>query len=214
MSIALIIFIIWYYRDSLFSKNSRSQRMRIVAGEIKMSFSLKGDNAPQVPVKDFFLFSRGGVRSMRNVMNGNFNGVNVSIFDYSYYDRLISFTQTVILFVSPDLRVPHFSLVPLRPPAAALLNTLFFSNQAIEYDLHPGFSSEYKLVGQDEIELRKAITEELISYYENNIGLYTEGDDNQLIFYRLSKMVSSNNIREFFKEGCHVFKLLTGKELL
>ena len=188
--------------------------MRTVAGEIKMSFSPKGDNAPQVPIKDFFLFSLGAVRSMKNVMNRNFNGANVSIFDYNYYDRFTSFTQTVILFVSPDLQIPHFSLVPRRPPAAARLNTYSPRNQAVEYDLLPGFSDEYELVGQDENELRKVITEELISYYENNIGLYTEGDGDQVIFYRLSEIVSPSNIREFFKEGCHVFKLLTGKELL
>ena len=87
-----------------------------MAGEIKMSFSLKGDNAPQVPVKDFFLFSLGVVRSMRNVMNGNFNGVNVSIFDYSYYDRLISFTQTVILLcINHCIYPPEYTQLCLFP---------------------------------------------------------------------------------------------------
>ncbi len=100
--------------------------------------------------------------------------------------------QITILQVSEtELYVPDFALEP-----EGLFSVLFegVSGKDIDFDSHPVFSKKYYLRGQNEDQVRKFFTEDIIQFLENREEMHIECHRNRLIFYKKRALLESSEI--------------------
>jgi hypothetical protein len=142
------------------------------------------------------------------VLLGVSKDLEVKVFDVGYTtggeENSNYCVQTVICFRSPELDLPAFCL---RPKSVFHRIATLFGYQDIGVDGHALFSKTYLLRGRDEAGVRKLFTDDVLSYYERSTSLFTEGNGNQLMFYRWAKRVDPDQIRFFVQEGFEVLSL-------
>jgi hypothetical protein len=146
----------------------RRQDLELVARQLKLNFSPKGDNSigPMLSNLEFFMY--GERCDVSNLMRGQIkrNGkpVTVAIFDYSYTickSRSTEFSlnedsvsiesnsdtehfgQTVLVFYDESLDLPGFSL---RPEHLWDKLANFMGYEDINFDRFPDFSKGYRLL--------------------------------------------------------------------
>ena len=146
------------------------------------------------------------------MLHGVTEHVDVAIFGYEYMTRVGQHTSTakqnVIYFRSPALNLPEFALRPEN-----LFDKIgdVFGGQDIDFESHPKFSKSYSLRGSDEQKVRETFTDEVLSFFENQTGISTEGGGDQLIFYRAGKRIDPDQVSSFKQEGFRVFELFKQK---
>jgi len=179
-SIALIVF--FYNRKK---ERERTEAMRAVANFLQWNFT---EIAPwnMIANLDYFtLFNQGHSKQIKNFMYGEANGVKAAMFDYIYVtgsgkNRTTHF-QTVTYLESANLRSPYFSL---RPEGFFTKLMTAFGYQDIDFGQRPEFSKEYLLRGQDELAIRQAFNDQLLSFFETYQGTSVDAGNNQLFVYR------------------------------
>ena len=191
-------------------KKKRAEAMERVAGELEFSYIKEGDSQMVSSLGRFYLFSKGRRKRVDNLLHGQFEGMDVSIFDYRYTigggKHSHTHRQTVMIFQSGSLKLPEFFLRPenlFHKIGGAL------GYQDIDFDGYEKFSKNYLLRGKDEQAVRETFNESILSYYEFNGGLSTEGDADTIIIYRASKKVSPEEIKTFYDMGYDIFNLFT-----
>ena len=137
--------------------------------------------------------------------------VDVAIFGYEYTVQIQhahTFRQNVIYFRSPALNLPQFALRPEN-----LFDKIghVFGGQDIDFDHRPKFSKSYLVRGSDEQKIRETFTDEVLSFFENQTGISTEGGGDQLIFYRAGRRIDPDQVSSFKQEGFRVFELFKQK---
>ena len=180
LSIALIVF--FYNRRK---ERERTEAMRAVANFLKWNFV---DLAPwnMVPNLDSFtLVSQGHSKQIKNFMYGEANGVKAAMFDYIYVigsgrNRTTHF-QSVTYLEPANLRSPYFSL---RPEGFFTKLLSAFGYQDIDFGQRPEFSKKYLLRGQDEMAIRQAFNDQLLSFFETYQGTSVDAGNNQLFVFR------------------------------
>ncbi len=194
-------------------EKKRTEALGKAAEELGFDFLPKGDGRFLSELGGFHLFSQGHSRYLYNLMRGEANGMEVSIFDYRYTigagKHQHTYNQTVVCFVVPDADLPQFSL---RPENIWHKIGQLFGYQDINFDSHPVFSRNYLLRGADEAGIRDLFTDDVLEFYEKRTGLSTEGTDDLLLFYRHAKRVEPNNVHGFLEDGFKVMALFTPPE--
>jgi hypothetical protein len=112
--------------------------------------------------------------------------------------------QTVLAIESDKLRLTRFVL---RPENIFDKIGSVFGKKDINFETAPVFSKRYILRGNNEESIRSLFNEGLLQYYEQHLGLSTEGDGTKLIYYRTSKRVPPDKIQFFLQEGYDLFNL-------
>jgi hypothetical protein len=160
-------------------------------------------NFSMIPnMESYNLFSIGHSKEIQNMLYGEIDGGRAAVFDYFYAvghgKNRSSYRQTVAYFQSNNLRLPFFSLRPEN-----VLHKLFgaFGYQDIDFAQRPEFSKRYLLRGQDEQNIRNVFSDRILSFYETNQRLSTDGGGNQLFFFQENIAVSPENIRQFVEWG-------------
>jgi hypothetical protein len=150
----------------------------------------------------FNLFNQGHSKSISNMIYGQMNGAKVALFDYRYTvgsgKNSHTYYQSVLYFESPRLQLPMFTISP-ENFMHRIISALGY--QDIDFGHRPEFSKRYLLRGQDELAIRNAFTDHIISFYEANQGLHTEGGGNQLFLYRLSHRVPPEQASQYVQWG-------------
>jgi hypothetical protein len=170
----------------------RTNDLAAVAGKLRMDFFPAGNSsiAPMLCNLEFFMY--GSHCKVKNLMRGNINRngktVSVAIFDYEYTicpyrntefsfnDGSISVgsnsnsesfyhSQTVLVFYDESLDIPSFSLRPehLWDKLANLVGC-----QDINFENFPTFSKRYRLLTNQEADVRNLFQSNLINFYESN----------------------------------------------
>ncbi len=179
-SIALIVF--FYNRKK---ERERTEAIRAVANSLRWNF------ANVVPwnmisnLDSFTLFSQGHSKQIKNFMYGEANGVKAAMFDYIYVvgsgkNRTTHF-QSVVYLEPGNLRAPYFSL---RPEGFFTKLLTAFGYQDIDFGQRPEFSKRYLLRGQDEMAIRQAFNDQLLSFFETYQGTSVDAGNNQLFVFR------------------------------
>lgn len=191
----------------------RKRELKEVADSLGFSFSdefLDEDDDLLKSLSQLNLFSQSKSQSAWNIMQGHANGIAVTIMDHRYSSSgsgspgRVS-EQTVIVFQSDQLRLPSFTL---RPEDLALkMSTALLGYTDINFDSHPEFSKQYHLNGCDEEAIRGVFGEAALSYYQEHSNFSTDGHRDQLVFCRLSRTVSAQDIRSFLDQGFEVLRL-------
>jgi hypothetical protein len=182
--IALIVGIFIYTSKK---EKERTLAMQQVAQQMRWAFAPTAQ-LNMIPHTGYFnLFNQGHSKNIRNMIYGEINGVKAAIFDYRYTvghgKHSHTYNQSVMYFETPRLQLPMFTLSP-ENFMHKFISALGY--QDIDFGNRPEFSKKYLLRGQDEQSIRNTFSDRLLSFYEANQGLHTEGGGNQLFVYRLS----------------------------
>ncbi len=100
--------------------------------------------------------------------------------------------------------LPNFTL---RPENLFHKIGQVFGYQDIDFEAHPEFSKRYLLRAENESEVRRTFSTDVLSFYESDQKLSTEAAARQLIHYRAAKRVPPDEIAEFIKQGVRVLTL-------
>ena len=188
----------------------RTQQIRAIAPMLGWQFV---ESAPfnWIPnLEKFSLFNSGHSKSIRNMLYGEANGVKAALFDYEYVTgsgkNRATHYQSVAYFEPRDLSVPVFSL---RPENALHKFASVLGYQDIDFGNRPLFSSKYLLRGTDEQGIRNTFTEALLTFYESNQGLATDGGGNQLFVFRPGRRAAPHESQGFINSALQLTNLLT-----
>ena len=178
----VFLFVYLYQRKK---ERERTEAMRSVANFLQWNFV---DVAPWnmiANLDNFTLFNHGHSKQVKNFMYGEANGVKAAMFDYIYVtgsgkNRATHF-QTVTYLEPANLRTPYFSL---RPEGFFTKIMSAFGYQDIDFGQRPEFSNKYLLRGQDEMAIRQAFNDQLLSFFETYQGTSVDAGNNQLFVFR------------------------------
>jgi hypothetical protein len=202
----LVIGIFLYKRKR---ERERTEQLKATAPSLGWEFV---ETAPfnWIPNLDkFSLFNSGHDKSIRNMLYGEANGVKAALFDYTYVvgsgKNRTTYYQSVAYFEPRDLSIPFFSL---RPETAFHKLATVFGYQDIDFGNRPLFSSKYLLRGPDEQAIRNTFTDALLTFYETNQGLATDGGGNQLFVFRSGQRAAPHELQAFLNSVLPLTNLL------
>ncbi len=160
------------------------------------------DGVPELPL--FIIRSRRGVA---NLLEGEYEGLSVHIFDFTYFSSIgtnpAPTSQTVVMMRSPQLRLPDFAL---QPEGVFDKIEAAVGFQDVDFDSHPEFSKRYRLCGHDEEAIRAAFGPGILSGLESTWGLHVEGSGDTMIVYRPRQNLSADAIPAFLAQGVWLAK--------
>ncbi|HEX8748153.1 MAG TPA: hypothetical protein VF717_13345 [Pyrinomonadaceae bacterium] len=197
--IGIIVAIIIYNNKK---EKERTLAMEQVARQMGWAFAPVAQLA-MIPHSGYFnLFNTGHSKSIKNMIYGQINGAKAAIFDYRYTvghgKNSHTYTQSVLYFESPKLQLPMFTLSP-ENFMHKFISALGY--QDIDFAQRPDFSKKYLLRGQDEQAIRRTFQDNILSFYEANQGLHTEGGGSQLFVYRLSNRAQPQQVGQYLQWG-------------
>lgn len=197
-----IIFAVYWH------EKRRTERFQAVCLQLGLAFSPKGDDTLLDRLSKFHLFSQGRARKIKNMLHGETPEAEVAVFGYRYTTgsgkNSSTWSQTVMYFRSPSLTLPQFAL---RPENLFHRIGQVFGYKDIDFDSHAAFSKRYLLRATDEAAVRGVFADHVLSHFEAQQEVSTEGGGDQLIFYRSTKRIDPDRVRPFMEEGFRVFNL-------
>lgn len=194
----------WLYKGILGRK--RAQALRDVAQQLGLSFEgedwPRGSRAPQLETP---LFEGKSNQQIRNIMNGDREGLAVSFFDYSYGGGRSRREQTLAAF-SQEGWLPSFELGPhriLRGMADAILH------REVRFESNPDFSNRFRLASVDPAKALELFTPGMLSFFETldpkSVWGF-EGYGRTLVIYRKRKKIRPRDFRLFVEETTRIAK--------
>jgi len=202
-SIAVVAMVIVLVRRY---ERQRTEAMHALADELGLEFIPEEVPELMESIGHLHLFNIGHGRTMKNVIVGNANDIDLAIFGYQYTtgggQSQQTISQTVMSFRSPKLNLPDFEL---RPESVFHKIGKVLGYQDIDFASHPDFSKQYLLRGPDEDAVRAMFTPELLSFFESQEKVSAEASGNLLLFYRAGKRLNPEKIRTFMEEGFAIF---------
>ncbi len=143
------------------------------------------------------LGNRGRSQQIAHVMEGDFRGHKICLFDFKYVTgsgkRRSTHRQTVLITPAPA-GLPSFQL---RPENVFHKIGKAFGYQDIDFSSHPTFSKRYLLRGNDEKAIRQAFTSPVMSRLEQVKCLCMESTHNQLIIWHDDRRQKITNLENF-----------------
>lgn len=200
----LILFLVMFFEEK------RSKSMQVFAESLECSFIKKGPESFITRMEKFPLFTRGRSKRIRNLIEGQANGMNVKMLDYYFTvgsgRSSSTYSQTVLFFQSESLHIARFLI---RPESVLDKVGSFFGGQDIDFDEFPQFSNMYVLQSEDEAACRSLFSEDLVRFFEANKGLcvQTAGDGFVLFCSKVKK--SPKEMSAFLEKGfelCGLFR--------
>ena len=172
---------IYFYRY----EKQRTEKLKKISELMGLAFYPKGDQSLIDRLSEFHLFSQGYSGKIKNMLHGQIQQAEIAIFGYQYKIRgsrssPATLRQTVIYFHSSSLNLPRFAL---RPEQLFHKIGQVIGYQDVDFESHPMFLQRYLLRAYDEKGVRRVFTDQVLSYFEQQRGVSTEGDGEQLIFY-------------------------------
>jgi len=199
--------------SKFFSGESETDKLQRISEDLGLTYVPKANLTSLVPVDEFRLFSHPDrIPYAYYVMYGDFEDYSMAIFNYSYMeDRTAERTgkqqigQTVALFSSKSHNFPRFCMDPgilIYKPLEIIKGLV-----TVEFEKHKSFSKWYVVEGEDENEIRKLFTEEMLNYFSKNTGFSIEASENKLVVYWDNGRLDPEYIPLFFKQARTIFSL-------
>lgn len=194
---------------SILSEKKRSKNLTALAERLHMDYTNKPDQTELAAYALFELFSRGRSKKMAHLMTRSSNDLRTSCFDYRYTTgsgkNSSTHRQSVVAVYNPAAPLPTFILQPEN-----VFHRIAdkFNDQDIDFDAHPEFSKMFLLKGEDEAEIRKLFSDQVVRRLEQFKGLCIETRGDQIIFYKRSKRCSVKNIEQFIADALTCYGML------
>jgi hypothetical protein len=203
--VALVVFSILYAKKKA---AERTRAMQQAAAMLGWAFSAEASFEMIPGLERHRLFSQGHSKKTYNMMYGMVDGARAAIFDYTYTvghgKHQQTFNQSVVYFQSERLSLPFFSLRP-EGLGHKLISALGY--QDIDFGNRPLFSSKYLLRGEDEQAIRQTFHDAVLTYYENNLKLCTDGGGNEIFFYQQQRRIDPMSARSYLDWGLNMLRL-------
>lgn len=190
-------------------EKKRTQALQQVAHGLGFEFFPDGNPEYFASVTRLELFSRGYEKKLWNLLRGTSRSFEVGIFDYSYAKgtgkHKSAWKQTVICLQSPALKLPDFILSP-----KSFWNMIgaIFGHTEIELAGHPLFSKLYALRGSDPETIERTFTDATLAFFEEHLGLSSQGANDRLLLYKTSKRVKPDEIAALLEDGLNLLSLM------
>jgi len=205
--LAAAVFMVMLYAGYVYGKK-RGDALREFARRRNLTFSASADIDIAREFPAFHLFLQGTGKTVRNLIAGETDGVRLMLFDYQYRtgtgQASATHDQTVLLMQSGRLGLPPFQLYPEN-----IIHRLLavFGKQDIKFQSRPEFSKSYVLTGDAGDEIRKAFSDQALSYFTRHKGLVVEGNGRDILLYRFNTLSGPDRIQSFFTEGMEILRL-------
>lgn len=181
----------------------------------QLGLEYREQGSPDIPdLNRFGLFQRGRSRTTFNILKGNVEGVRVAVFDYKFVTgsgkSTTTHKQTVCAIFNDQLNLPAFEMHP--EGFWQKLGSLF-GQQDIDFTENEAFSRCYVLRGKDEAGIRAVFNADVLAFFETRPGLYVEGHQDTLIFFRAERRLKVREIQDFLLNGIRGLVVFTaGKQ--
>ena len=217
--VVLIVIIATWIRNLI--TRSRTVKLRKQAQLLGFRFAEEGDLTLIHRSGPFLLFALGDNRGIRNLMEGEIDGIDVAVFDFRYSVSLSpryaeNWWQTVVLLSTSSLDMPTFSMLPEVTHDAItdrvedpMMQERLLGMASLRFDDHPEFNERYRLQGMDRAEIKALFNDEVVGYFEGREDVSVEGDGTNLIFYRFNEPIPPEEIEVFIQKAvrsCRIFE--------
>ena len=204
--IFLIVIIVFLVNRSA---KKRTENFRNAAMVVGLNFVEKAPNDFLLKFSGFKLFNDGYSKKAKNLIEGEESGIKFSIFDYQYTVGMgknsRTYSQSVYFAQSDNINLPTFSLGP-ESFFHKIGNIIGYKD--IDFDIHPIFSKNYLLKGEDETAIRNAFSENVLQFFENKKKKYcVEANGNKLVIYNRSETIKPVDLIAFKDEMIKIVRL-------
>ena len=190
----------------------RSGQMKDIAKQLGLSYERKDEFGLINLLKDFKLFSRGRQKTITNIIGkkSDLFEIDYRVFDYKYTIQAgknsRTFRQTVFFVQSKKLGLPQFFMEPER-----LFRKIgkYLGMEDIDFEAYPQFSDQYWLEGEDEWQIRNAMSDEVLHFFTIEKDWSLEGINYFMVFYKKNTILPTENLASFYERGKHIVKLFS-----
>jgi hypothetical protein len=197
----------WFVVSVLLSILRARKRFKNIAAEAqKLGFRYQewsGTDAAHAPRFETQLFQGGWGFGFRNIMTGNYAGLDAQVFDFSRTSggasQSTSTSQTVAVY-KQNVNLPVFLVGP-GGLAGKLIDA--FEHQNVDLHSSGDFSRHYAVRGPDKDRIRSLFNDRLIAFIErldSSKQWHIEGARNTLVIYRYNRRVKPMEFRDFLEE--------------
>tara|TARA_Y100001934_G_scaffold262471_1_gene336979 strand:- start:529 stop:1290 length:762 start_codon:yes stop_codon:yes gene_type:complete len=202
------------------SDRQRTKKLSNLAEQMRMKFSKRGNNKLSGALSGLDLGN--AATATENVLHGDSGQLGyedkfqVWVADYMQQSgKKKILRQTVILFRSPELSLPQFSMRP-ENLANKIAFRFYHGYQDIDFEYHrvgAEFSKKYLLGGAVESKVRTLFTDKVLTFFTTHPDkLCVAGLGGKLILYRPAQSIKPENIAAFMEEGLEVFRLFAKQD--
>lgn len=196
----------------------RSRQLKNVAYELELQYIPEATEILLPFLLDFKLFDRGKSKRIRNVLYQEHPMLEFRLHIFDYHFRMGSgntqhdYKQTVFFLRSKKLGLPQFWMKPEQ--FFHKVGEFLRLTSDIDFEEHPDFSKQYRLKSTDEDYLRATMDDDILHFFTINKSWCLEGVNYYLVFYKNDKLISPDEIVDFYQKGLHLAKLLEAEDPL
>jgi hypothetical protein len=207
--VGIVAFIVAIFAVIIYFDRKRSAKLEAAAKALGFAFRRKPLPQDQTLVAGSALQAMGHGHRVRNIIEvPEREGARCTLFDFTYVvghgKNSKTYTQTVARVESPKLNLPAFQL---RPEGVLLKIAQSLGLRDFDFQEWPVFSKMYQLRGQDEAAVRAVFTPPILSYCEQNRGLWMSANGQFLWVHRERRRVKADEIAAFLASSLEVATL-------
>lgn len=87
----------------------------------------------------------------------------------------------------------------------------FTGYKDVDFDMYPGFSNKFLIMGNNEAEIRAFFTDEIIRFFENHQIYHLESNGEALVIFDKIKLARTDETIAFIEYGKELATLLDGE---
>jgi len=202
--------------NSAIKLSSRQTRLQNLAREKDYTFRHQVDWNTNY-LKQFHFFEIRPLDRKSNCLCGTFSDLDVSweIADVIFNEGA-AFTAetfgTTLMVLKLNKRIPVFTIEKEGLVDKLVDRVMAFSGyKDIDFEMYPGFSSKFLLMGNDETEIRSFFTPKLIQFFESHQIYHVESNGEAIIIFDKIKLARTDETLAFIEYGKELVELLEGE---
>jgi hypothetical protein len=198
------------FRKAREAKAKRQAELSDLAATLGLEINPRHEEFHTAHLAEFHLFKQGSVAGIKSILSGTKKQVDIALIDFIFTtgsgENRSTHRQSVIYLASPHLDLPPFLLRPEhffdRIGAALGFND-------IDFPENPDFSKRYLLKGKEEIQVRAAFTNDVLTYFETKKTINVEAANSHLIVYRHNQQLEPGPYMDLLREGTEILELFS-----
>lgn len=196
--------------------SQRQKRLRNLATEKDYQYSSQVDWNTNY-LKKFHFFEVRPIERKYNCLRGAFEDLNVSweIADVTYNEGH-AFTaetfNTTLMVLKLNKEIPVFTMEKEGVLEKMFDRVMAFTGyKDIDFDMYPGFSRKFLLMGNNEAEIRSFFTDEIIRFFEEHQIYHLESNGEAIIIFDKIKLARTDETMMFIDYAKELATLLDSK---
>ena len=170
-------------------------------------------------LKNFHFFEIRPIERKANCLKGTYNDLNVSweIADVTFSEGA-AFTaetfNTTLIVLKLNQKIPVFTMEKEGVLEKIFDRVMAFTGyKDIDFEMYPGFSKKFLIMGNKEAEIRSFFTDEIIRFFENHQIYHLESNGEAIVIFDKIKLARTDETVGFINYGKELAALLEGKPL-